>query len=488
MASKLKGFIGETIIYGFANVFSRVFAMLLIPFYANYLGKVDYSNLVMLQSIFTILTFLLALNTGVFFYYYEYENPKYRKIVFTSWFYYELVLSLIFILLLLVSSSGIKNLLIVNSSNSFELVISILLIGLQLIPYTFNNTNINLFRIDRKPKKVMVIVFIEAFLTLIFVYFTLYIFHLGLIGVMLGQIAARTIIALAFARTAQFYIKFRNFSSRLLKKIVLYTWPFFIISIFGWVITSMDKFIGTRTLTDKTDVALLSLAMQLVIPIAVLADMIRMAVGPFVMSIHKDANADKTYQQVFDLSIFAASAVVVVVIGATPILTLLLTNQSFLSVIYVVPLMAMASIFSLAANQFSISFNLVKKNTIILYATVIAGFIGIIINYLFMKKWGFVVSGFSQLASYIVMGAILFIVGRKVANLKIKLLNSFLLLAITTFFVCIAYTKASSVIEGNYVFLIVSCCVTMILLTIVYIKSQGISIKSIVATLSKKLK
>ncbi len=95
--SKIKGFINETIVYGFANVFSRVFAMLLIPFYANYLGKIDYSNLVMLQSIFTILTFLLALNSGVFFYYYEFENTKYRKIVFTSWFYYELVLSLFFV-------------------------------------------------------------------------------------------------------------------------------------------------------------------------------------------------------------------------------------------------------------------------------------------------------------------------------------------------------------------------------------------------------
>lgn len=486
MGSKLKGFIGETIIYGFANVFSRVFAMLLIPFYANYLGKVDYSNLVMLQSIFTILTFLLALNTGVFFYYYEYENPKYRKIVFTSWFYYELVLSLIFILLLLIGSSGIKNLLIVNSSNSFELVVSILLIGLQLIPYTFNNTNINLFRIDRKPKKVMVIVFFEALLTLIFVYFTLYTFHLGLIGVMLGQIAARTVIALAFSRTAQFYIKFRNFSSRLLKKIVLYTWPFFIISIFGWVITSMDKFIGTQTLTDKTDVALLSLAMQLVIPIAVLADMIRMAVGPFVMSIHKDADADKTYQQVFDLSVFAATSVVVVVIGATPLLTLVLTNETFLTVIYVVPLMAMASIFSLAANQFTISFNLVKKNTIILYVTVIAGIIGILINYLFMEKYGFVVSGFSQLASYFIMGLLLFFIGRKVAKLKIKLLNSFYIIAITAIFVSITYAKSALVLSGDYYFLISLSAITLIFLTIVYFKTQRINVISIIKQLKGK--
>lgn len=486
--SKLKGFIGETIIYGFANVFSRVFAMLLIPFYAAYLGKIDYSNLVMLQSFFTILTFLMALNTGVFFYYYEYENIKYRRIVFTSWFYYELILSLFFILTLLLTSNWLSQFLIVSPSNSSEIRACILLIGIQLIPYTFNNTNINLFRIDRKPTKVIIIVFFEALFTLCFVYVMLYKLKWGIIGVMVGQIVARSLIAIAFSKTASFYVKFKNFSFRLLKKMLVYTWPYFIISIFGWIITSMDKFIGAQILTNKSDVAILSLAMQLVIPIAVVADMIRMAVGPFVMSIHKDADADKTYQQVFDLSIFAAASVVVLMIGATPILTLVLTDASFLTVIYVVPLMAMASIFSLAANQFSISFNLVKKNTIILYATVVAGIVGVLINYLFMRKWGFITSGFSQLASYLIMGTILFCVGRKIANLKIKLLNSFLLLAITTLFVSIAYTKASSIIEGNYMFLIVSCCVTMILLTIVYIKSQGISIKSIVATLSKKLK
>ncbi|OFY95473.1 MAG: hypothetical protein A2491_11410 [Bacteroidetes bacterium RIFOXYC12_FULL_35_7] len=84
--SKIKGFIGETIVYGFGNVFSRFFAMLLIPIFTSYLGKTDYSNFVMLQLTFTFLSFFLALNSGVFFYYYEYENIRYRKFVFTSWF------------------------------------------------------------------------------------------------------------------------------------------------------------------------------------------------------------------------------------------------------------------------------------------------------------------------------------------------------------------------------------------------------------------
>jgi len=479
MGSKLKGFIGETIVYGFANVFSRVFAMLLIPFYAIYLGKVNYSNLVMLQSLFTILTFMLALNSGVFFYYYEYENPKYRKIVFTSWFYYELVLSLIFILLLLIGSNEIKNLFLVNSINSFELMVSILLMGFQLIPYTFNNTNINLFRIDRKPKKVMLIVFFEALLTLIFVYFLLYTFKLGLIGVMLGQIVARTIIALAFARTAQYYVKIRSFSNRLLKKIILYTWPFFIISIFGWIITSMDKFIGTQTLTDKTDVALLSLGMQLVIPIAVLADMIRMAIGPFVMSIHKEKDADNTYQQVFDLSIFASTVIVICLVVATPFLTILLTNETFNEVILLVPIMAFASVISLAANQFSICFNLVKKNIYILYATVIAGIIGVLINFLFMSKFGFVVSGISQLVSYLAMASFLFYTGRKKANLNLQLTNAIIILIPFTFFIFWVYIFSDSIISGKYLPLIIIGLFSILLLTLIYLNTQKISVSSI---------
>lgn len=484
--SKIRGFINETIVYGFANVFSRVFAMLLIPFYASYLGKIDYSNLVMLQSIFTILTFMLALNSGVFFYYYEYENIKYRKIVFTSWFYYEIVLSLIFIILLIVGSSAIKNLLIVNQSNSSELIISIVLVGFQLIPYTINNTNINLFRIDRKPKKVMVIVFFEALLTLILVYITLYIFKWGLIGVMIGQIISRLLIAIAFTRTAQFYLQLSNFSWRLLKKIFLYTWPFFVISIFGWIITSMDKFIGSQTLTEKSDVALLSLAMQLVIPIAVLADMIRMAVGPFVMSIHKDVDANDTYQQVFDLSIYASSIIVIALIGATPFLTNILTDSSFSEVIYIVPIMALASVISLAANQFSICFNLIKKNIYILYASVIAGIIGATINFLFMEKYGFIVSGLSQLISYLAMAIFLFIVGRKIAHQKLKLKNSVYLLIPCIIFITFVYIYSTSIIGGKHLILIIGTLATIFLLTFIFLKSQKLSLIRILNIILRK--
>ena len=91
----------------------------------------------------------------------------------------------------------------------------------------------------------------------------------------------------------------------MMKRLVLFSWPFFVISLFSWIIISIDKFLGVEILSDNNEVALLSLAMQLSLPIAVLADMIRMAIGPFVMSIRKSNEAVESYQQVFDLSVFS---------------------------------------------------------------------------------------------------------------------------------------------------------------------------------------
>ncbi|MDD4148519.1 MAG: oligosaccharide flippase family protein [Bacteroidales bacterium] len=473
--SKIKGFIGETLVYGFGNVFSRLFAMFLIPLYAKFLGKIDYSNLVMLQSSFTILTFMLTLNAGIFYYYYEYDNLRYRKIVFTSWFYYQIGIATIICVFLFFASPYLFNLFILTANNQDILRWSLILIGLQLFPYTFNNTNINYCRIERKPKKVVLIVSLEAIFTVIFVTLSLVVFKKGLIAVLLSQILARSIVALIFIRYAQIYIKIKNFSKRLLKKILVYTWPFLISSVFTWVIISIDKFIGAQALTDKTEVALLSLAMQLVLPIAVLSDMIKMALAPYTMSIRKDSDAEDSYQKIYDLVTFAASLGVVGVVLLSPFLTFLLADKTYLQVIYVIPLMAFAKVLSLVANQFSISFSLVKKTTYILYSVILASVVGVLVNVLFMKKYGFVVSGYSQIASYIAMSVFLFSFGRKVANLKLKLKNSFILMLIVMFYIISLFFINPLIEKGEYMIFIAVSIVFLSLLVTVYFKQQKLN-------------
>lgn len=483
--SKIKGFIGETLVYGLGNVFSRVFAMFLLPLYTEFLGKTDYSNIVMLQSTFTIITFLTVLTGGVFFYYYEFDNLKYKKIVFTTWFYYEIIVSVFICIILWFTSPFLANFFIVNSGNQNQILLGIILIGSQLFPYTINITNINYFRINRNPKKVVLIIFLEALFTLIFVFISLRYYHYGIIGVLVSQLLARLFVSLIFIKYATFYTNKKFFSLKMLNKIFLFSWPFILSSIFSWTIISLDKFVGAKKLTEPSDIAFLALSMQLVIPIAVLADMIRMALGPYIMSIRQDSDSEKSYQQLFEGTIFFASLIVVCLILATPLLTLFLSDRSYLPVISVVPLMAFGQLVSITANQFSICFSLVKKTVYILYSVILGGSAGFIINFFLMEEFGYEVSGYSQVFSYSLVAIFLFYFGKKVANLQIQFKKSSLIITIVfAYIIAISYVNPFKIIT-NYINLLLVSFITLLLITIIYFVQQKISLRTLLKLFKK---
>lgn len=474
---RIKEFTIETFFYGFANVFSRFFAMLLIPIFTGFLGKIDYANFVMLQSTFSFLTILLALNSGVFFYYYEYENIKYRKIVFTSWFYYQIFVALFILISLLFLSSFINKLFIVNEENITSLRWCVALLGVQLFPFILNTTNINLFRIDRKPKKVVGIVFFESLFTLIFVYISLKFLNGGLVGVVLAQILARSLIALLYLKISVFYFNINYFSKKILSKIFVFAWPFLVTGTLGVIIANVDKFIGASVLSNKEDVAVLALAMQLVIPIIVLADMIRMALGPYIMSIRKEKDMAQTYQTVFELSVFAGFVVLIAIVLASPFLTLLLADISYIEVVKIVPLFAIANVISMASTQIAVNFSLAKKTVFILYSTTIGSIIVVVFNFLFLSKYGVIVSGVSQIVSYFSMALFLYYFGRKYTAMEIKIKNTLALLLIVLIYVLSIYFIYPDIEKGNYILLTLSSLFSLFIITQIYLKQQGLNFK-----------
>lgn len=202
-----------------------------------------------------------------------------------------------------------------------------------------------------------------------------------------------------------------------------------------------------------------------------------MAVAPYVMSIRKDHDAEESYQKIYDLVIFSSSLVVVGIVLLSPFLTYVLADETYLDVIYVIPLMAFAKVLSLAANQFSISFNLIKRNIYILYSVVLAGFFGIAINFLFMKDFGYIVSGYSQIFSYFLMSVFLFFVGKKVANLKIKLKNSFIITIIVLAYIFSLIITNPLVLEGKYFLFIIINLAFLSIITSTYLKQQKLTIR-----------
>jgi O-antigen/teichoic acid export membrane protein len=473
--SSIKSFISETSIYGFGNTLSRFMGMLLIPLYARYLGKIDYSNLVMLQSGFSVFTFLLALNSGVFYYFYESEDKVERRGVFASWYYYQVAVAVALGLLLLSSSSYLVGLFIYEGASNKSIQVAICILALQFLPYTVNITNINLYRVQRKPMNVIRIIFTEALFVLLFTGIGLRFYGFGLTEVIAAQCLARFLVALIYLRDGRYYFPIRLISLSMIKKLFLYSWPFFLISTLSWVIVSIDKYIGAALLKNKEDVAYLALAMQLTIPISILSDMIRMAIGPYIMSIRKTANADRTYQSIFDLSVYTGVAVSICIIAVTPLMTKILADSTYIPVLRIVPLIAFASILSLMSNQIAISFSLIKKNTFILLGVASGSLAGFGVNLYLMPRIGYVSAGVAQLASYAIMGTLLYSISLVKTNNKIKLNNSSIILLIGALFgmPCIAFYNYIS--KLHVLFLAPIGILFLTLVTTVYLRQQEIS-------------
>jgi hypothetical protein len=96
-----------------------------------------------------------------------------------------------------------------------------------------------------------------------------------------------------------------------------------------------------------------------------------------------------------------------------------------------------------------------------------------------MHQYGFIVSGISQILSYAAMATFLYFFGRKVADLKIKLRNSFLLATILLLYIFVAYFLGARVADGDYFWFFSISILTGVLLTIIYLQQQKLKIRTI---------
>jgi len=91
------------------------------------------------------------------------------------------------------------------------------------------------------------------------------------------------------------------------------------------------------------------------------------------------------------------------------------------------------------------------------------------------RSCGFVVSGYSQILSYVAMAVFLFFMGRKVANQKLKLNNSLIITSIVLLYIASLYFINPLVENGKYILFITLSMLVFIVISVIYIKQQKIN-------------
>ncbi|MBK9483526.1 MAG: hypothetical protein IPO02_16455 [Bacteroidetes bacterium] len=94
----LKQLAGESLIYGISSMLSRFSGIFLVPLYTRLLLPADYGALSLVNSTFYFIIVLavFALDSAAARWYYDTEDINERKKTIASWFWFQLISSLIY--------------------------------------------------------------------------------------------------------------------------------------------------------------------------------------------------------------------------------------------------------------------------------------------------------------------------------------------------------------------------------------------------------
>ena len=169
---------------------------------------------------------------------------------------------------------------------------------------------------------------------------------------------------------------------------------------------SIDKIIGTQLLDSQAEVAFLGLAMQITMPIMMLAGIISQSYGPYVMSIRHEEDANNTYIEIFSLVVYGSAVASVMLLTVSPFLVDILADKTFYPTLKIIPLFALATVISIMMTQICLGLSLTKKNIYIAIATITGALIGFFFNLYLQPILGIKAAGYAQIIAYSVSGVI----------------------------------------------------------------------------------
>ena len=296
--------------------------------------------------------------------------------------------------------------LFINSIIFTTLKIDFLIIFFFLIIfYSLFMNEINFLRIKHLFDKVLQLIFIQSFSSITL----LLIFRNDLnLKVSLLIISFSFFISFIFIRYNTISSIFNKVSFNYLSKhfqIFKYSFPILLIALFNFMISSFDQYllkyfgynddlaayIANYNIAEKSIVTLLSI--------------ISLVFVPKVFRKYKNLEKE-TFKDVFNIVfvfIFLSTIILFLLFFYHEIFTIILTNKIYVYLSWIIPYIGFAGIFLGINSLFSEILTVSKKTYKILISYTIGVFINIVLNIIFIDKYGIISALFSSIISYIAM-------------------------------------------------------------------------------------
>ncbi len=453
----MKKLLNETIIYGIGAIMPRVIVVLLNYLFIKNINNEDFAIFTNLYALISFVNIVLSFGFETAYFRFSSDKENEQKVFNTS-FWFLTGLSTIFLVLVLLFNQPIAN--IFGYSQTPEFIRWFAWIAffdnILVIPLAW-------FRFNNRPIKYTAVRVIQAvFQSALAISLFLYIpqelsLKLGLkekVSYPFYSNLAASALGVLLVMPVILKIRFQ-FSKELFLQMIKYSWPIMIAGLAFMVNENFDKFIQ-KFIIDDGEAGAYGGCYKMAVLMTLFVTAYRMGIEPFFFKQMQNENAKLTYAKVTEYFSFFASVVALGIIANVSWIKLLLVpNSSYWVALNIIPIIVIANLFFGIYYNLSTWYKVTDRTRIGTYISWTGAIITIILNLVFLREYGFMVSAWVTLAAYFLMMILSYWLGQKYYPIpyRMKKISFFIVLLAVFSYVIVGFFDYNFWI-GNLLFLI----------------------------------
>ena len=421
MANPIKKLFGEIAIYGVSSIVGRLLNYLLVPLYTYvFVNPADYGVVSELYAWVAFLIVILTFGMETAFFKFL-QNEKDKASVFSTSFSALLTLNSLFFFLILIFNEDIAGLMLYENHGEYIIMLGAI-VGVDAICAL----PLAQLRAEEKAKKFSIIqlssIAVNIVLNLVFllVYFNPENPEQGVFYIFVANLLASSVKLLFLSKS---FSKIAAIDWSLLKRMVFYSFPLAIAGFAGIINETLDRILLKQILFNpenpsslehaEAQVGMYSASYKLAMLVTILLQAYRYAAEPFFFNQMKNENRNKIYSQIMNVFIAVVCIVFLLVTLNIDVFKYFIQNEAYWVGLKVVPILLMANIFlGIYFNQ-SIWYKLSGKTQFGAYIALTGAFLTVVINVLYIPKYGYMACAWATLIVYFVQMVISYLLGQK---------------------------------------------------------------------------
>ncbi|KAA0126649.1 oligosaccharide flippase family protein [Chryseobacterium sp. SN22] len=453
----MKKLLNETIIYGIGAIMPRVILFILNPLYIDQIDKKEFAIFSNLYALISFINILLSFGFETAFFRFSSDKDNQKKTFNTS-FWFLFGLSTLFLLSCLVFAQPIADTLKYSSNPEYIRWFAWIAFfdNLCVIPFAW-------LRYNNKPVKYSLVRVLQSLFQTIF---TLALFLYIPLSVSQGFGLKEKVSFPFYSNLAASFLGFilllpvvfkvrLEFSADLFRKMIKYSWPIMIAGLAFMFNENFDKAIQIWFIPEG-DAGAYGGCYKLAVLMTLFVTAYRMGIEPFFFKQMNNENAKNTYAKVTEYFTFFASTVAMGIIANISWLKqLLIPNSSYWTAIDIIPIIVIANLCFGIYYNFSTWYKVTDRTKIGTVISWLGAGLTIVLNLLFLSKFGFMVSAWVTFIAYFTMMITSYLLGQKYYPIpyRIKKMTLFLGMLMAFSYIIVAFFDYNLWI-GNLLFII----------------------------------